>query len=103
MRHLLITFAINTYNLFDYSQIIKNLVLLEPQTLTLLVLTFDFFRGPLSVRSLVLREVNLPGGVVTFFTWPESPLSTLKLGVIPPPIIEPETTVVSLGSVIANI
>ena len=66
--------------------------------------TLDFLRAPLSVRSLVLREVNLPGGVLKFFAWPVSPLSNLKLGVTPlPAIMEPGKMPVSLDSVFADI
>lgn len=66
--------------------------------------TLGFLRAPLSVRSLVRREVSLPGGVLNCLAWPGSPLSPMKLGVNPlPRIMEPGTTAVSLGSVIADL
>lgn len=56
----------------------------------------DFLRAPLNVRSLVLKEVNLPGGVLIFFVWIWAPLSTLKLEAT-------ETAAVWLDSVIAEL
>lgn len=64
----------------------------------------DFLKAPLNVRSLVRREVNLPGGVLTFFVGASIPLSTLKHGTTPlSGTTEPGTVAVSLESFIADI
>lgn len=60
--------------------------------------TFVFLRAPPSVRSLVLRDGSLPGGVEEdrLLTRPGSPLPWVKLS--PVPLLSPE----QLGTLAAS-